>query len=355
MATIGSARIDENGRATGGKSGDQKQVSVPDFKGEVAMQEFYVSSKGWDILRPKSREHAERIACAMITACNNPNVGYNQGDRYAILADGTGSKKPTNCDCSSLIRECVKEGTGKDPGDFTTANEAKKLMATGLFEQLVYAKGMQLLEGDILCTRSKGHTVAVIQGDRKKTVREIAQEVIDGKWGSGQDRKNRLHAAGYDYAEIQAEVNRMCERPAAHIGEKGLDLIKHYEGCKLRAYMLPGEKYFTIGWGHHGPDVTERMKITQAQADQMLRDDLVKFENYVKNCVTDITLTQNRLDALVSYTYNRGPKGIQQLAANCHSVQEYADGIVRYWGSAERYKEALINRRKKERDLFLQN
>ncbi len=353
MSIIGSARIDENGKTTGGKPGDQKQVSTPDYKGEVAMQDFYISAKGWIILRPKNSEHAEKIAGAMIAACNNSNIGYSQNDRYAILADGTASKKPTNCDCSSLVRECVKEGTGKDPGNFDTSAEAKVLTKTGLFDQIEYARGMALYAGDVLVTKSKGHTVIVIQGDRKKTVHEIALEVIDGKWGSGQDRKNRIHAAGYDYAEVQAEVNRMLEKSAEHIGEKGLALIKHYEGCKLRAYKLPGEQYYTIGWGHHGNDVDPDMHITQSQADQMLRDDLVKFENYVKANVTDIVLTQNRLDALVSYTYNRGVKGIKQLAENCHTVSQYAEGIVKYWGSAERYKTAIINRRKKEQELFL--
>ena len=46
MATIGSARIDERGKATGGQKGDQKQTSTPDFKGEVARQDFYVSKQG---------------------------------------------------------------------------------------------------------------------------------------------------------------------------------------------------------------------------------------------------------------------------------------------------------------------
>lgn len=44
-----------------------------------------------------------------------------------------------------------------------------------------------------------------------KTVHDIALEVIDGKWGNGQDRKNRIHAAGYDYADVQAEVNRILK------------------------------------------------------------------------------------------------------------------------------------------------
>lgn len=42
-----------------------------------------------------------------------------------------------------------------------------------------------------------------------KTVQELAQEVIDGKWGVGEDRKKKLAAAGYSYAEVQSKVNEM--------------------------------------------------------------------------------------------------------------------------------------------------
>ena len=45
----------------------------------------------------------------------------------------------------------------------------------------------------------------------KKTVNTIAKEVIAGKWGSGEDRKKRLTAAGYDYAEVQTAVNKMLK------------------------------------------------------------------------------------------------------------------------------------------------
>ena len=45
----------------------------------------------------------------------------------------------------------------------------------------------------------------------KKTVAELAQEVIDGKWGNGDDRKNRLTAAGHDYAAVQAKVNALLK------------------------------------------------------------------------------------------------------------------------------------------------
>lgn len=54
-------------------------------------------------------------------------------------------------------------------------------------------------------TTEEGQAVAA----EKKTVDEIAREVIQGKWGNGADRKKRLEAAGYNYAEVQAKVNKL--------------------------------------------------------------------------------------------------------------------------------------------------
>lgn len=48
----------------------------------------------------------------------------------------------------------------------------------------------------------------------KKTNQEIAKEVLDGKWGNGTDRKNRLTAAGYNYTEVQKIVNEMAKKPS---------------------------------------------------------------------------------------------------------------------------------------------
>lgn len=50
---------------------------------------------------------------------------------------------------------------------------------------------------------------AVSSTAAKKTVEEIAKEIIQGKWGNGTDRKNRLTAAGYDYDEVQKMVNKL--------------------------------------------------------------------------------------------------------------------------------------------------
>ena len=46
----------------------------------------------------------------------------------------------------------------------------------------------------------------------KKTVEEVAKEVIDGKWGNGVVRRQRLTQAGYNYVEVQKEVNKLLTR-----------------------------------------------------------------------------------------------------------------------------------------------
>lgn len=169
---VGSARIDEHGNIKGGAVGDQKQTAkTGDTRGEVSQQPFYVHSKGWIILRPKSPELADKLAELMITACDNANIGYDQGNRNGVLRYGVHTKTKTECDCSGLIRAIIYWATGKDPGAFSTATEVDKLMATGLFEKIVFTSLSKtpVYNGDILVTKTKGHTVVVTAGAPRKT------------------------------------------------------------------------------------------------------------------------------------------------------------------------------------------
>lgn len=50
--------------------------------------------------------------------------------------------------------------------------------------------------------------------EQKKTVSQLAQEVLDGKWGNGQERKEKLTQAGYDYNAVQTEVNKLAKGAA---------------------------------------------------------------------------------------------------------------------------------------------
>ena len=202
MTIIGSARIDERGKASGGKAGDQKQTTTPDYKGEVSMQNFYVSSKGWYILRAKNPSVASNIALAMTIACNNPNIGYNQAKRLDIIKAGTHATQPTSCDCSSLVRQCVRE-SGIEVGNFTTANEASVLMATGQFEKLTYKQGTALFLGDILVTCVKGHTVVVTSGNTRTNTTQIAQPTVklNSKGANAKLLQHNLNQCGYTLEE----------------------------------------------------------------------------------------------------------------------------------------------------------
>lgn len=226
MSTIyvGSARHDENGKYVNGKAGDQTQTNnTNDLSGEVSMQKMYTHSKGWYILRPKKIELANSLADAMITACNNKNLGYDQYGRGGVITNGINSNVATECDCSSLVRACVKAAAKVDPGNFTTDTEVKTLSKTGLFEEPVaYVSQTKtpVYNGDILVTKTKGHTVIVVKGSPRqaaqalKSNEEIADEVIALKWGTGTARKTALTNAGYDYAAIQAIVNAKTKQAA---------------------------------------------------------------------------------------------------------------------------------------------
>ena len=92
------------------------------------------------------------------------------------------------------------------------------------------------------------------------------------------------------------------------IGSTGVDLIKHFESCKLTAYQ-DSVGIWTIGWGHTG-SVKKGDIWTQGEADNILLNDLDKFEGYVNQYVK-VPLTQNQFDALVSWTFNLGPGNLK--------------------------------------------
>lgn len=151
---IGSARIDEKGGISGA-AGDQTGK-------EVATQSFYVHKKGWNIFRAKDKLHRTKLAEFMKKYCLDDNVGYSQSQRSQIMKyDGT---KKVNCDCSSLVRRCIKDATGTDIGNFTTATEKTVIEKSGLFDFIgKYSDGLRLEKGDILCSCQKGHTAVVVE------------------------------------------------------------------------------------------------------------------------------------------------------------------------------------------------
>ena len=165
MVIIGSARIDENGNASGGKSGDQTGK-------EVCIQEYYTHKKGWRVIRAKDPAVREAIAQDMEWGCANDYIGYDQGQNQSLyeLAQFVGFNlaliaTPCETDCARLVRICVLYA-GVRVNDFYTSTEADELLATGYFEEVFVPLPSGLLRGDILVTPVKGHTVvALTNGD----------------------------------------------------------------------------------------------------------------------------------------------------------------------------------------------
>ena len=170
MIRIGSARNDENGKISGGKSGDQTGK-------EVSIQSWYAHKKGWIILRAKNPDTREKIARCMEAACANNHIGYDQNQRTSLflIAQKIGYNPAwvtVDCetDCSELVHVCVAYAGIITP-TFNTSTERSVLERTGKFETITNPKYTQsseyLMRGDILVTAQKGHTVVVLDNGPK--------------------------------------------------------------------------------------------------------------------------------------------------------------------------------------------
>lgn len=133
------------------------------------------------------------------------------------------------------------------------------------------------------------------------------------------------------------------------ISNKGIALIKEFEGCRLEAYKDPAG-VLTIGYGHtHG--VQEGMRITQETADEYLRDDCAAAEKNVNGFDAKYHWNQNQFDALVSFAFNLG--SINQLTANgTRSIAEISAKIPEYCHAGGKKLNGLVRRRAAEKKLF---
>lgn len=132
------------------------------------------------------------------------------------------------------------------------------------------------------------------------------------------------------------------------INQKGVDLIKSFEGCRLTAYLCPS-KVWTIGYGHTS-GVKKGMTITQEEADLFLMRDLDKYEKNVT--ATKLDLNENQFSALVSFTFNCGNGNLKKLIKN-RTLPQIADALLLYNKSNGVTLNGLVRRRKAERELFL--
>ena len=214
----------------------------------------------------------EKAVQNMISMANNDIHGYDQSKRWG-----------PNYDCSSAVITALENAgiPAKSKGATYTGNMRRVLLNIGFSEiinKVNISTGEGLQRGDI-CLRENGHVVMYIgnnqivhssinekgtttggkTGDQtgkefcvrsyyngkwnsilryaeskteetsqKKSVDEVAREVIAGKWGNGNDRKTRLSQAGYSYTEVQQRVNQIIKgenKPKKSVDEVAREVI----------------------------------------------------------------------------------------------------------------------------------
>lgn len=154
------------------------------------------------------------------------------------------------------------------------------------------------------------------------------------------------------------------------VSSAGIALIKRFEGCArlrrdglLEAYPDPGSGSdpWTIGWGATGADhfnggrIAEGTVWTQAQCDERLAQDLVRYAREVIRAIGDAPTTQAQFDALVSFHYNTGAISRATLTKK-HVSGDYEGAgreFARWNRAAGRVLKGLVRRRAAEAELYM--
>jgi lysozyme len=140
------------------------------------------------------------------------------------------------------------------------------------------------------------------------------------------------------------------------INRAGLDLIKDFEGLRLVGYRCPAG-IPTIGYGHTGPEVRVGQRITQAQADAYLANDLARFERGVQQALGETPTTENEFSAMVSLAYNIGLGGFAKSSILRHHKAGHrlraAASFLLWVKAAGKILPGLVRRRNAERKLYL--
>lgn len=141
--------------------------------------------------------------------------------------------------------------------------------------------------------------------------------------------------------------------------DKGIALIKEFEGCKLTAYQ-DSVGIWTIGYGWtqpvDGKPIRAGMTIKQETAERLLKTGLVSYESDVSRLVK-VGLTQGQFDALVAFTYNLGARSLSTSTLlrklNAGDYTGAADEFMSWNKAGGKALKGLTRRREAERALFL--
>jgi len=143
------------------------------------------------------------------------------------------------------------------------------------------------------------------------------------------------------------------------MSDQGIDaLLKKFEGCKLKAYKDP-VGIWTIGYGHTSaagePDVTEGLTITQAEAEAILKRDLIKYEKPVADMVK-VPLSQHQFDVLVDFAYNAGVGNLKSSTllkrVNAGDFDAVPNELMKWTKAKRKELPGLVRRRRAESEWW---
>lgn len=270
---IGSARQDEHGKAYGGQAGNQSGR-------EISTQKWYLHSKGWRVLRAKDAGVGQRLAFAMRAACNNKNIGYNQWRRNTLYDaaaiwgfDISRVNTPVETDCSALVRTCIAYAAGITtlPSSLRTGNMCGLILATGQFEELsgkeYTTKPDYLKAGDILCTKTSGHTVIVLT-DGAKAGEKVYPTLRKGDKGADvANLQQLLMKAGYALPKYGADGD---------FGDECLNAVKAFQkDKKLTVDGIVGAKTWAALLAV--PTLEKRYKIIINDVNEAVKNKIVEY------------------------------------------------------------------------------
>lgn len=136
----------------------------------------------------------------------------------------------------------------------------------------------------------------------------------------------------------------------------GIALIKKFEGLRLRAYKCPAG-IWTIGYGHTGPDVDIGEEISEREAEDLLKGDLIQFEHGVESLLDGTPASFDQFSAMVCLAYNVGLGNFRKSSVlRFHKAGDFSAAANAFllWNKAGgKVLNGLTNRRNAERALYV--
>ena len=146
-----------------------------------------------------------------------------------------------------------------------------------------------------------------------------------------------------------------------NVSKAGIALIKHHEGVRNRPYRCPAN-LFTVGVGHlitRSPELPSDWDRTMGndEIDDLLRKDLLKFENGVLRLLHPVQPSQSEFDALVSFSFNLGLGCFQRSTVRSAFIRgdkkRSGEVLLKYRRAGGRILQGLVRRRQAELALLM--